>query len=474
MSSSVCNLASLDQTRVTQRAAEIFTDRWRLVHASTDRMFAGLLAAEFVAGIVVAVLVSPLTWAGSVSRVHVHVWSAIVFGGLIVSLPIALALLRPGERLTRHCVAIGQMLMSALFIHLSGGRIETHFHVFGSLAFLAFYRDFSVLLTAAAVVALDHLLRGMLWPQSVYGTLSVSHWRWIEHAGWVVFEVFFLRLAIRQNLAEMREDAEQKAQLEQSHLLVEEEVARRTEDLARKNQELDEFTYVASHDLQEPVRKLISFSKLLEQDAGDALPERARRDMQFIVEAALRMRNLIQDLLALSRAGRAAMKVEPTRLDECLSHALEALELRIKETHAEIQADALPEVSADKTLMTQLYQNLVGNALKFMPPGRHPHIRLSATRHGEKWELAVEDNGLGIKREYAERIFKPFQRLHSRGEFEGTGIGLAICKKAVERHGGQIWVESEPGAGSRFKFTRPVHPENASCLSLATRSRASL
>jgi light-regulated signal transduction histidine kinase (bacteriophytochrome) len=168
------------------------------------------------------------------------------------------------------------------------------------------------------------------------------------------------------------------------------------------------------------------------------------------------------------------MKIEPTRLDECVTRALEALELRIKEAHAEIEAGALPEVPADKTLITQLFQNLVGNALKFTPRGRTPRIRLSAARRGEKWELSVEDNGLGIKGEYAERIFKPFQRLHNRGEYEGTGIGLAICKKAVERHGGEIWVESEPGAGSRFKFTLPLRPETSPCLSAVTPSPASL
>src|SRR5690242_19028237 len=135
MSTSVCNLAPFDQARVAPRAAEIFSLRMRSVHERTDRMFAGLLAAEFAVGNLMAVLVSPLTWAGESSRVHVHVWSALIVGGLIVSLPIVLALRHPGERLTRHCIAIAQMLMSALFIHLSGGRIETHFHVFGSLAF---------------------------------------------------------------------------------------------------------------------------------------------------------------------------------------------------------------------------------------------------------------------------------------------------------------------------------------------------
>jgi light-regulated signal transduction histidine kinase (bacteriophytochrome) len=158
------------------------------------------------------------------------------------------------------------------------------------------------------------------------------------------------------------------------------------------------------------------------------------------------------------------MKIEPVRLKDCVDRALETLDLRVKETHATILADELPELSIDKTLITQLYQNLLGNALKFVPPGRQPRIRLSAARRDGQWELGVEDNGLGLKSEYAERIFKPFQRLHSRGEYEGTGIGLAICKKAVERHGGAIWVESELGQGAHFKFTLPTSVEKNTCL----------
>jgi two-component system sensor histidine kinase/response regulator len=469
-----CTPAFADLPAVAPRAAQILASRQRAVYMRTDQMFAWLLGIEYFAGIGAALVISPLTWAGSASQIHLHVWAAALLGALIVGLPIALAVNHPGRALTRHVIAAAQMLMSALLIHLSGGRIETHFHVFGSLAFLAFYRDWPVLITAAAVVAADHLLRGIYWPQSVYGTLVASEWRWLEHAGWVVFEVFFLQMACRENLAEMREDARQKAQLELSHLAIEEEVARRTADLARKNKELDEFTYVASHDLQEPVRKLISFSKLLEQDAGTELNERAQKDMRFIVEAATRMRDLIQDLLALSRTGRAAMKVQPVSLDACVSRALEALEIRVRESQATIDRDPLPEVAVDATLITQLYQNLLGNALKFTPKDRRPQIRVSAARCGDRWELAVEDNGLGIKSEYAERIFKPFQRLHGRSEYEGTGIGLAICKKAVERHGGQIWVESQPGEGSRFKFTLPIHSENRPCPPLLTDPPASL
>ncbi|MFN0022109.1 MAG: sensor histidine kinase [Pirellulaceae bacterium] len=449
-----------DDPAIARRAAEMLAQRKLAVHGRTDRMFAWLLAIEYVAGIVTALVVSPRTWSGATSQVHVHVWTAVVLGGLIICLPIWLAIRHPGWWLTRHVIAAGQMLSSALLIHLNGGRIETHFHVFGSLAFLAFYRDWRVLATATVVVALDHVLRGIFWPQSVYGVLTGGEWRWVEHAAWVLFEVYFLRLSCLDNVADMREDARQRAQLELSHLAIEQEVARRTTDLEKKNKELDEFNYVASHDLQEPVRKLISFSKLLEQDAGSALGERARRDLTFIVDAATRMRNLIQDLLSLSRAGRTAMKVEPISLDKCVTQALDALDMRVQETQAQIDYPSLPWVAGDSTLITQLYQNLVGNALKFIPPDRKPKISLSADCRGDHWELAVSDNGIGIKPEHLERLFKPFQRLHGRNEFEGTGIGLAICKKAVERHGGTIWVESQPGTGSQFKFTIPITSGN--------------
>lgn len=222
-----------------QRAAQIFSHRQQRVYVQTDQMFSWLLMLEYIGGICCALWISPLSWAGVTSQTHVHVWAAIVLGGLIVSLPMALAVLLPGHPCTRYSVAIGQMLMSALLIHLTGGRLETHFHVFGSLAFLAFYRDWRVLLLATSVVAADHYLRGMLWPQSVFGTTSSSVWLWLEHAAWVLFEVFFLMLACRHNLKEMRADALQKAQLERSHRDVEEQVAQRTIELLRAKEQIE-------------------------------------------------------------------------------------------------------------------------------------------------------------------------------------------------------------------------------------------
>lgn len=460
----------------TNRAEELLRQRQQGIYARTDRLFATLMLVQWFAGVLAAIWISPRTWSGAMSETHLHVWAAVFLGGAITSLPVFLAWFRPGNVMTRHVIAVGQMLTSALLIHLTGGRIETHFHVFGSLAFLACYRDWRVLATATIVVASDHWLRGVLWPESVYGVLSGAPLRFIEHAGWVVFEDIFLIVAIRQSLAEMRRDAQQRAQLEATNTRIEHEVARRTEELrqavaeaatanekleetnkvlAEKNKELDQFTYIASHDLQEPVRKLVSFSRLLEQDVDGDLSEDAKRDLEFIVDAAMRMKNLVQALLELSRVGRSALKSEPVDLDRCASNAISALELRVESTAAEITRDKLPTVIGDPTMLTQLYQNLIGNALKFIED-RQPHIHLSAKREADHWVLGVSDNGIGMKSEYAERIFQPFQRLHSRSEYEGTGIGLSICKKTVDRHSGEIWVESEVGEGAKFLFTIPI------------------
>jgi signal transduction histidine kinase len=199
----------------SRRASELFAQYQLDINTRTDRLFAGLLAFQWIGGIIFALWVSPLAWYGTVSRTHVHVWSAIFLGGAICLFPAMLGLFRAGETSTRYTIAVAQMLMGALLIHLSGGRIETHFHVFGSLAFLAFYRDWRVLIPATIVVAADHFLRGIFWPQSVYGVLVAGQWRWLEHAAWVVFEDVFLIVSCQRGMAEMKETAVRTARLEQ-------------------------------------------------------------------------------------------------------------------------------------------------------------------------------------------------------------------------------------------------------------------
>ncbi len=185
------------------------------IHKRTDRLFAGLMVLQWIGGILFALWISPLAWSGTTSSTHIHVWAAVILGGLISLFPALLGLFRPGLPSTRYTIAAAQMLMGALLIHLTGGRIETHFHVFGSLAFLAFYRDWRVLVPATVVVALDHILRGYFWPQSVYGVLVASQWRWLEHAAWVIFEDVFLVVACLRSMVELRETADRTAALEQ-------------------------------------------------------------------------------------------------------------------------------------------------------------------------------------------------------------------------------------------------------------------
>ena len=290
------------------------------------------------------------------------------------------------------------------------------------------------------------------------------------------FEDVFLLITIQQSLTDMKRDARSRASLESTNARIEVEVLRRTQELQQsmletaatscqlaaankaleeQNKELDEFTYIASHDLQEPVRKLVSFSRLLEQDVEGELNENAQRDLGFIVDAAARMKSLVQALLELSRVGRSAMKRDALDLDQCIDDALNALELKIKETGAEVTRDEFPTVVGDRTTLTQLYQNLISNSLKFIQ-NQQPQIHLTATCDRGQWIFGVRDNGIGMKPEYADRIFQPFQRLHNRGEYEGTGIGLSICKKTVQRHAGEIWVETQPGKGAHFRFTLSV------------------
>jgi signal transduction histidine kinase len=200
---------------IGRRADDLFAQHQLEIHKRTDQLFASLMVLQWIAGIIFALWVSPLAWDGAIGRTHIHVWAAVFLGGAICLFPAVLGFFRAGDASTRYTIAVAQMLMGALLIHLTGGRLETHFHVFGSLAFLAFYRDWRVLVPATVVVALDHLLRGVFWPQSVYGVLVASQWRWLEHSAWVVFEDVFLFVACQRSVEDMKETAMRRAALEQ-------------------------------------------------------------------------------------------------------------------------------------------------------------------------------------------------------------------------------------------------------------------
>jgi PAS domain S-box-containing protein len=239
-------------------------------------------------------------------------------------------------------------------------------------------------------------------------------------------------------------------------LRAEAERARFTEELQRSNEELQRFAYVASHDLQEPLRSIVSFSQLLERRYGGKLDQDADEFIGFIVEGGNRMQRLIEDLLTFSRVATQARPLAPTDAGEVVADVIHAMETPICEAGATVTVEALPTVKADAAQLAQVFTNLIGNALKYRRPDVPPEVRISAERTGRVWRFSVADNGIGIEAEYFGRIFVIFQRLHTREEFGGTGIGLAIVKRIIDRHGGKVWVESTPGEGTTFFFTLPA------------------
>jgi len=236
---------------------------------------------------------------------------------------------------------------------------------------------------------------------------------------------------------------------------MEKALRKKTEELARSNEDLEQFAYVASHDLQEPLRMVTSYVQLLSKRYKAKLDADANEFIDFAVDGAVRMRKLINDLLTYSRVGTQGKELSPTDSEAVLAQSVNDLKVTIEENGALVTHDPLPTVMADSPQLEQLFQNLIGNAIKFRG-NEPPHVHISASRNGKGWIFSIRDNGIGFAPEYSERVFVIFQRLHSRQEYAGTGIGLAICKKIVERHGGHIWVESDVGKGAIFRFTIPA------------------
>jgi len=273
-----------------------------------------------------------------------------------------------------------------------------------------------------------------------------------------------MRIRILQEFA-LAEQSRQEA------LRARELIEEQAEDLRRSNAELEQFAYVASHDLQEPLRKVASFCQLIERRYKGQLDERGEQYIEFAVDGAKRMQQLINDLLAFSRVGRSGADLEPVDLEQVLEQALRQLAARVEESDAEVTHDPLPTVRGDPSLLVQLLQNLVGNGLKFrseQAPRVHIGVRRVAGAESDDagagmWEFTCSDNGIGIDPQYEDKIFVIFQRLHGRDSYGGTGIGLAMCKKIVEHHGGRLWLDAErPGpeaTGATFRWTLPVADE---------------
>lgn len=452
---------------VNARAEEIFSAHFQETACRTDRLFAGLLLFEWLGGILMALWVSPKTWAGIMSQTHVHVTAAIFLGGAITLFPAFLGWKRPGQRLTRHVIACGQMLTSALLIHLSGGRIETHFHVFGSLAFLAFYRDWQVILTATVLVVLDHAWRGFYWPQSVYGVSVVQPLRFLEHASWVVFEDVFLIHSIRQGLKEMREIAGRQVEMEKTNETIERKVQERTEELTHAQMKLTQSEKMSAvgqlaagvaHEINNPLGVILGFSQgvVSRLKPGDAL----ETPLKSIEREAMRCKNLVQDLLVFSRTTRADRV--PMEINKAVEGAISLVRAQAGVRNVEVRhelARDLPLILGSQTQIQQIVINLASNAMDAMPHGGTLLIKTDLMEDKTlSWVcLSVQDTGSGIPPEVLPKIFDPFFTTKPSGQ--GTGLGLSLVYDIVSKHSSTIEVQSQPGRTEfRVKFpSRATH-----------------
>ncbi|HVS69856.1 MAG TPA: ATP-binding protein [Phycisphaerae bacterium] len=501
-----------DRQQVAARTAELLHAHLLGIRRQTDRLFAGLLAAEWVGGVIWALLRAPFTWEGNHRAIHPHVWQAIILGALIAALPIFLALCFPCRALTRHIIGISQMLSCALLIHISGGRIETHFEIFGSLAFLAFYRDWRVLISASVIVAADHLIRNYLDPQSVYGVLTPGNWRWVEHAAWVVFEDIFLVASCRRSVSEMHGIAEHRAMLEQSHSAVEDKVRQRTAQLHEAQDELlkvarsagmAEIATSVLHNVgnvlnsvnvsvrvaatkveRSPVgnlSKAVGMMAAHKNDLGEFLTtdERGKRIPEFLEAVAealaseqadvLSEMNTLQknvehikEIVAVQQShAKAGPMVQQVQLRDLLEDAVKITRAssRAANVQIDLRIDSLPDVLTDKHALLQILINLLSNARHAVGGNTaEKRVTLSAACAGNRILIDVTDNGVGIPPENLTRIFNHGFTTRK----EGHGFGLHASANAAKNLGGSLRANSDgPGKGATFTLELPMPATSA-------------
>jgi two-component system, NtrC family, sensor histidine kinase HydH len=470
VSNPTANLTDAERAQAIRvRADRLFSETYARLVKRTDRLFGALMLGQWLFAIILALAISPRAWAGSQWSAHVHVYAAVALGAAISSLPLYMIATRPGAFATRFTVACAQMLWSALLIHLTGGRIETHFHVFGSLAILAFYRDFRVLVPATVVVAADHFARGMYWPESVYGIANPDWWRFLEHAAWVVFIDVFLVLQCVQATQDLRDGAERHAEVE----FLSESERQKTEALNTALSELEnsqdalirnerlaavgQLAASVGHELRNPLTAIRNaheyIGKKIDLSASNGShpggDERVKRFRGVIERELDACSKIISDLLDFARARSPVRRPYPLR-----ALVTESIELVPKRSNVtlvnEVPEDlAVPEVDRDQ--FRQVFVNLVQNASEAIHEENSGEVRIRAEADERRFSIVVADNGSGIPHDVRERIFQPLFSTKTKG----TGLGLAIVQSTLKRHGASVQVDSKPGLGTTFTIELP-------------------
>ena len=446
---------------VAVRARELYEQQRVVAVRQVHRSFVVLMGCQYAAALLGALVFT--------SPESLGFTPALVLGALYASVPVFMALRYPDLTVTRHVIAAGQMLVSSLLIHVTGGRLETHFHVFGSLAFLAFYRDWRVLVTASAMISLDHLVRGLFWPGSVFGIATVDHWRWLEHTGWIVFEVAFLILAVRQNQETLWRLMEGRAELEG---------ARDTAEQASHAK--DEFLAVLSHELRTPLTpSLMTLSTLAEDES---LPAEAREEIELVRRNVELEARLIDDLLDLTRIARGKLELSQTNVDlhTLLTQILQTSRMEFEEKGLTVERSLKAKhhwIYGDSARLQQVFWNLLRNAVKFTPRGGK--IIVSTEDAHDRIKIDFSDTGVGIAADVLPKIFQRFEQGGAQvtRQFGGLGLGLSICRAIVDLHRGAIRAESRgPGWGATFTVvlaSRGGAPATAKLGSLTQKLRLS-
>ncbi len=450
-----------------ERTAELFKEHLRNIRQVTNSIFFGLLLLQWSAAIILSFITAPASWEGANGTIHPNIWLTFVLGGALFVIPAIQIHLAPTRSWTGGIVAIAQMAFSMLFIHLSDNRVETHFHIFGSLALLAFYRDTRIILLATSLVIADHFMKHSLLQNFMHASTSGDHWRTIELAWWLGFEAVFLCIATVRSHAEMRRMASSQANLEATNKVIEERIAERTRELQaardtaiQASKSKSEFLSNVSHEIRTPMNAIIGMTELA---LKTHLTMEQRDYLSTSHEASIALLSLLNEILDFSKieAGKLMIANEDFNLRDLLHNTIKPLAFKAAEANLELICSVAQDVPTnlvgDSLRTRQILTNLIGNALKFTHRGEVAIVInvVSQTPKSAKLRFEVKDTGIGIEADQLKNIFEAFQQADSTTtrRYGGTGLGLSISNSLLRLMGGSaLHVESESGQGSTFSF----------------------